>query len=110
MIKITGSQPKQMTVFFGNGSISVGTAESKKDQLMSVFLADNGEAHKIGEPANAEVIQDAPPTLASLTRRSVILSYPISREGVQAINVLVQALICTQNDIINRIIEEEVEE
>ena len=110
MIKITGSQPKQMTVFFGNGSITVGQAESKEHQLMSVFLADNREAHKIGEPANAEVRQDAPPTLDNLTRRSVILSYPISREGVQSINVLVQALICTQNDIINRIIEEEVEE
>ena len=110
MIKITGSQPKQMTVFFGNGSITVGQAESKEHQLMSVFLADNGEAHKIGEPTNAEVIQDAPPTLDNLTRRSVILSYPISREGVQAINVLVQALLCTQNDIINRIIEEDTEE
>lgn len=105
MIKITGSQPKQMTVFFGEGSVLIGQLECREHNLVGVSLIDSDVPHAIGENGKTPLIQDGPAKTNNLARRSVILSYPVSQEGVHSIGVLIQALKAVRTDIFNKLEE-----
>ena len=99
MIKITGSHPKQMTVVFGNGYLSVGTAVSVTGERKAVVIVDSQAPHVVGSACSLPVVQDGPQTLDNLSGRSVILSYPVDISGVHAINVLVEKLMKIQGEI-----------
>lgn len=99
MIKITGSQPKQMTVVFGNGSLSVGTANSVTGERKAVVIVDSQAPHVVGSACSLPVVQDRPQTLDNLSGRSVILSYPVDISGVHSINILIEKLIAVQGEI-----------
>ena len=105
MIEITGSQPKQMTVFFGEGSVLIGQLECREHNLVGVSLIDSAIPHKIGERGDTPLVQDGPAKTDNLARRSVILSYPVSHEGVHSIGILIQALKAVRTDILNKLEE-----
>lgn len=92
MIKVTGNQPKQLTVEFGDGSNSVSTLVNCTGEKLAVLLTDLGRPNEIGEPVEKSYIQDAPETVNNLARRSVILSFPVSENGLKSLKVLMREL------------------